>query len=184
MAIVILIIFFALLVWALLSIVIWSIRNGISPTPTSTKAMPALLKNLPEEIHGTVYELGSGWGSLAFALAKRYPHHQVVAIESSPVPFWISKAMALFLQPPNLVLIRKNFFEIPLRDAGLVVCYLYPGAMEALKPKLEAELPSGAWVISNTFAVPGWTYEKKAETEDLYHDSIYCYLIKTKRNST
>lgn len=180
MAMVILIIFFALLVWALLSIVIWSIRNGISPTPTSTKATHILLKNLPNEVHGTVYELGSGWGFLAFAIAKRYPHHKVVGIESSPVPFWISKVIAWFLQPQNLVLIRKNFFDIPIHDAGLVVCYLYPGAMEALKPKFEAELPPGAWVLSNTFAVPGWTHEKKAETEDLYHDSIYCYLIKPK----
>ncbi len=32
-----------------------------------------------------------------------------------------------------------DFFNVDLKDAGLVVCYLYPGAMERLKDKFEKD---------------------------------------------
>ena len=131
------------------------------------------MQQLPPNLEGTVYELGSGWGTLALPLAKHLPHCHVVGIESSPIPFWVSRALAY--KQANLTFRREDFFEASLEDATLVICYLYPGAMEKLKEKFDRELRSGAWVISHTFAIPGWTPWRLEKVPDLYRTKIYIY---------
>lgn len=166
-----------LLLWTMLSIVIWSLYNGISPMPTSFKAKKCLFDHLPKEVCGTIYELGSGWGTLALPLARRYPHCQVVGFESSPFPFWISLARQHLSRLKNLSLRRQNFFQANLSDAELIVCYLYPGAMAKLKMKFHVELKPGTWIISNTFAIPGWNPQEVYEIEDIYRTKIYVYRV-------
>lgn len=160
----------------LISIVLGSIRSGISPMPTSPKVKNLLFsKALPSQIQGTIYELGTGWGTLAFPLAKRFPHSQVIGYESSPVPYWISVGLSWVIQNNNLRLVKQDFFQADLHDAALVICYLYPAAMSKLKQKFEKELPPGTWVISNTFAIPGWEPFEIHHVNDLYHSKIFVY---------
>lgn len=160
---------------AILLIVAWTWYNGIGPTPSSTKAKKSLLAMIPANFSGVIYELGSGWGTLAFALAKRYPHCQVVAYENSVVPLLYSRLYHVFYRYDNLKFIWKNFFDAPLCEADLVVCYLYPGAMRALKPVFEQHLKDGAWVLTHTFAVPTWQPVRISKVEDLYQTKIYLY---------
>ena len=49
--------------------------------------------------------------------------------------------------------------------------------MADLKPKLEAELKTGAYVLSNTFAVPGWRPEAVRRADDLYATTVYLYRM-------
>ncbi|NGX42362.1 MAG: hypothetical protein K940chlam7_00642 [Chlamydiae bacterium] len=175
--ILILLFFFGLLAWIVGSIVIWSIRNGISPMPTSRKAKKSLLFLLPRDLKGKVYELGSGWGTLAFLLAKALTKCQIIGYELSTFPYFISKLRQWPQRLPNLTLVRGDFFSIPLDDASLIVCYLYPGAMRRLKSKFEKELKPGTWVISNTFAIPGWEPMRIEETGDIYRSKIYLYRV-------
>ena len=170
-------IFFAVFFAIVGSIVIWTVKNGISPMPTSRKVGRLLLEAIPADLSGGVYDLGSGWGTLALSLAKRLPHCSVVGIESSPIPFWASKGLAW--GQANLFFRREDFFTVPLDGAALVVCYLYPGAMRRLKEKFERELRGGTWVISHTFAIPGWTPWRVAEVSDLYKTRIYIYRSPT-----
>lgn len=171
------ILLFALLAGVVLSVVYWSLRNGISPMPTSPKAKQCLISLLPNDLDGKIYELGSGWGTLLFPLAKHYPDCPAIGIENSHLPFMASKAMLFLKRLPNVKLERKDFFTVPLNDAKLVVCYLFPGAMERLKEKFEKELAPGTWVVSNTFAVPGWTPYAAVDVCDLYRTKIYLYKI-------
>lgn len=158
------------------SIVHHSIKNGISPMPTSNKAKHAIFSLLPD-INGKIYELGSGWGTLAFPLAKYYPKSQVIALESSSIPLYLSKFLQTFIKRPNLVFLRNDFFDVDLGNAQLIVCYLYPGAMLHLKDKFERELSPGTYIISNTFAIPEWKPLKVIETNDLYHSKVYLYKV-------
>lgn len=170
---------FLIIFLALISIVISSVRNGISPMPTSLKTKIQLFEALPSpsQINGTIYELGSGWGTLAIPLAKQYPQSQVIAYETSPVPYWVSRTLGYFIlnTHTHLSLVRQDFFQADLNDAALIICYLYPGAMSKLKDKFEKELRSGTWIISNTFAVPGWQPFKVYTVNDLYHTKIFVY---------
>lgn len=161
-------IFFLILIVAALSIVFYAVRLGITPMPSSGKAVRAIEGLLPKHVEGAVYELGVGWGTLLKSLNR---YENVRAIELSPIPF----AAAWLIAGKNVEVVWEDFFKKDLSDAGLVVCYLYPGAMEKLKEKFERELKEGCWVISNTFAVPGWEPEKVVVLEDWYRTKVYLY---------
>jgi trans-aconitate methyltransferase len=158
------------------SLVFWTVKNGISPMPTAPRAKHAIISVLPA-VNGSVYELGSGWGTLVFPLADHYPNCQVTGIESSPIPYWVSRLQQLFYSYPNLAIERADFFHYDLSGAQLIVCYLYPEAMRQLKYKFQKELQPGAWVVSNTFAIPGWIPEKVVTLDDLYHTKVYLYHL-------
>jgi hypothetical protein len=159
-----------------ITIIGFSLYIGISPMPTSSRVKNLLFANLPQIVEGIIYELGSGWGTLAMPLARVFPQCTIQAIEISPIPWLISKIFGNFYS--NLILKRKNFFDLTLEDASLVVCYLYPKAMKQLKYKFEKELPKGCFVISNTFAIPGWIPLSTLTADDFYRSRIYIYKVE------
>ncbi|WP_225409510.1 class I SAM-dependent methyltransferase [Stigmatella hybrida] len=165
----------ALLLGGMLSIVLFTLRTGISPMPTSGRVRRELLALLPEGLEGTVLELGSGWGTLAFALADACPQAQVVGFELSPLPYAFGRLRQWLAPRRNLRLVRRDFFHASFAEASLVVCYLFPEAMRRLAPKLTQELPRGAFILSHTFALRGWTPRRTAVTADLYRTPVYLY---------
>jgi len=170
-------IFIALLFLVLASIVFWSLKNGISPMPTSRKAKNTILAFIPKKFSGRIYELGSGWGSLVIPLGKEFPESTITGYETSPIPYAISKMWVKLSGLHNIQLKRADFFETPLEDAAIVVCYLFPGAMRKLKGKFENELKPGTLVITNTFAIPGWQPLQVTNTQDLYNTKVYLYKV-------
>ena len=164
------------LVVALVLVVVYTLRTGVSPMPTGAAAMTALLDVLPPDPGGTVFELGAGWGGLASALARRYPTRPVIGYELSPVPWLVAKARRRLTGPTNLTLKRADFLRADLSPAGLMVCYLCPTGMARLRPKLEAELRPGSVVVSHFFAVPGWHPEQPVtRAADAGRSPIYLY---------
>jgi hypothetical protein len=162
---------------AAVSIIVHGVRVGITPTPSGRKARQVLLAQVSTAQTGEVHELGAGFGGLARALARRCPGAEVIAWESSWVPFTWAAVVQRVRPLPNLRLHRADFFTAPLAQARLVVCYLFTGAMRRLDPKLRAELPAGAQVLSSTFALHGWTAEATVRADDLYRTPIYCYRL-------
>ncbi|MEM7175025.1 MAG: methyltransferase [Chlamydiota bacterium] len=159
-------IFFAALV------VVFTLKNGVSPMPTSVKVRNELIDHLPALKKKVIVDLGSGWGHLLFPLSKRYPSCKVIGYENSPLPYWFS---SFFNHHHNVKVVRQNFFETSLCHADLVICYLFPKGMEKLKEKLQQELPAGSLVVSHTFAIPGWEPTKVIQVKDLYQSPIYFY---------
>lgn len=151
---------------------------GITPTPTSTKVKKQILHLLPKNIRGEIVELGSGWGTLAFALARQFPCNAVRGYEISLIPYLLSLGVAHWFSYPNLRLIREDFFNVSLTQASLVVCYLYPEAMMRLKVKFERELAPETYILSHTFAIPGWIPVAFARAPDLYQTPIYLYQMR------
>lgn len=171
------ILFFLIFILMVGSVVIWSIRNGISPMPTSSRVKKCLMENLPDNITGTVVEMGSGWGTLAFPIAKKLPHCHIIGYENSPVPFMFSKLRHLLFPMINLKLYYRDFYPGSLQEVSMVVCYLFPSAMRRLKVKFEKELKPGTWVVSHTFAIPGWKPKEVHIADDIYQTKIYLYQI-------
>ena len=160
------------------SIFVVTVVNGISPMPSSGKVL-TVIKNIIGElsVRGTVIELGSGWGSLGFPLAKKFPDIHIIGYENSPAPYLFCEGMNLIYQRKNISFILGNFFRDSFGGADAVVCYLHREAMTKLKPKMERELRPGCFVISNTFAVPGWKPLKIIEVNDIYRTKVYLYKI-------
>jgi len=156
----------------------YTLVTGAPPTPTSPKVKAAMLSLLPEDVEGAIFELGSGWGTLAFPLARRYPRTRVAAYELSPVPWAFARARHMLTSLPNLEILRADYHTAPLGEAGLVVVYIHRPAMVKLKAKLEAELRPGAVVLSNFFSIPGWTPQKETTAGDLYRSKVFLYRVE------
>jgi hypothetical protein len=164
-------------VCATVLIVAFSVFNGISPMPSSRKALAAVLELIKEaDTGGSIVDLGSGWGTLCFAVAAAFPDREVCGYENSPVPYIYCLLINALVRRRNLRFVRRNFYAVPLHEAGLVLCYLYSGAMVRLKSKFENELRAGTVVVSNTFAVPLWKPRGVVELRDMYRSKTYLYV--------
>ncbi|MDX2015654.1 MAG: methyltransferase [Myxococcaceae bacterium] len=156
------------------SIIIGSLRLGISPMPSSAVARRAMLSLVPAEVTGEVHELGCGWGGLALALARTAPRARVIAWEASLVPYLVSSLRARGV--PNLEVRHGDFLRADLSRADVLVCYLFTGGMRALSDKLVRERPGAALcVVSNTFALHGWAPRETVVVDDLWRSRVYRY---------
>jgi hypothetical protein len=160
-----------------------TLSTGASPVPTTRRMRKALLTLLPEHLPRNsgeiIYELGSGWGGLAFAVAKKYPETTVVGYEVSLLPWLFSCVRILFLPQDNLHFKLSNFLNRDLSNGILVVCYLLPKPMEKLRIKLETELKLGSLVVSNTFAFRGWQPIDDQIADDIYASHVFLYEVKS-----
>ncbi|WP_062270106.1 hypothetical protein [Endozoicomonas arenosclerae] len=157
------------------SIVFWSVRLGITPTPSTSKIKQSLEALLPDKVDGTIFEAGSGFGGLLILLSSKYPEKTIVGIERSPIPFWISKIRCLHLK--NVSIYLEDFHKSEWKNAGLIVCYVYPGGMEKLSEAFKKYLRDECIVLSHTFRLPGWQPECILKANDLYKSPIYLYRV-------
>ena len=160
-----------------ISIVHYTLRFGISPMPSSSDVRKELLNFLPPLDSGPIYELGSGFGTLAIPLAQQYPNLQIKGFEVSPVPYWIARVRARYLGLDNLQFVRKDFLSTDLSQAQLLVSYLYPEGMKKIAEKLLIKQRPKQYFLSHTFALPGYEPLKSGRASDLYRSPIYLYEI-------
>lgn len=166
----------AIAVLALVSIVWSTLRFGISPMPSSRAVTKALLTLLSPTQDGAVHELGAGWGTLAFAIARHCPRARVIAHEGSLFPFAFCWLRSKLTPRANLELRFGDFMKADLSQAAGVVTYLWTGGMQALAPKFEAELKPGAFVLSHTFEWRGRTAVETHTAADLYRTKLFRYV--------
>ena len=126
---------------------------------------------------GTIIDLGSGWGNFVIPIAKRYPQRQIVGYEMSLLPYLTSTLIKHVLGLKNLTLYRQNFLNANLSTASVLVCYLFPAAMEKVKNKLMLEKPAAEFLISNNFALPLYQFDKMIQINDFYKSPIYLYKL-------
>ena len=169
---------------AVASVLGWYLLTGTPPLPSSPAVKQAILAALPDKLEGTVYDLGSGWGGMAFTLARRYHGCRVVGFEVSPLPWVISRLRLLLKPTPNLQFRFRNFQKVSQEDAVLVVCYLGPRAMEQLKLKLEAELKPDTLVLSIFFRVPDWRPASEHMVPDMHKTPVYLYRVRDKNKTS
>ena len=166
---------------------LWStLRTGISPMMSSGKASRAMLAAIDDSIdrcaRGPLIDLGSGWGTLIIAVAKKYPQHQVIGYELSWLPWIFSMLWKYRLGLDNLTIYRKNFNHADLNHAGILFCYLFSDAMQALKEKLKRERLTEVIVVSNTFALPSCEPTTTIQLDDFHRANIYLYHWQPKNN--
>ncbi len=103
-----------------------------------------------------IYELGSGWGPLVMDAAKLFPAARVIGVEFSFLAAHFSRFRAFLFDRKNVEIRRNDFFKENLGDADLIIFYMLEVILERLSPKMIAELPKGAIIVSNTFTIKGW----------------------------
>ncbi|MGF7049536.1 SAM-dependent methyltransferase [Paenibacillus sp. DS2015] len=163
---------------AVLSIVYVSLRNGISPMPSTApvrQVVTAEIKRITNR--KSIVEAGSGFGTLAIHMGKYHTDSQIIGLENSRIPLWISKLLARMDNRTNVTFLRRDLYTYSYKDADLVVCYLYPGAMKRLTSIWSKGLNPGAQVISVCFAIPDWEPDRVTICKDIYHTKVYIYTV-------
>ena len=185
----------AITLLAATSLVYCGWRNGITPMPSSRKAKDALVKTTVEELRqvktnpAVVVEVGSGWGGVALSLAARLPQAGIHGYENSPFPYLISRLRAKLAGYSNLNLHFGDYRRAPLTSSDILVCYLFPGGMQdiarlitqqAVEPyeRTNSTIPveqTAPIIISNTFALPDHTPDRRIQSGDTSLSIIYVY---------
>jgi hypothetical protein len=169
------IVLIACIVVAGILIVLTSMKTGISPSPSSGKAVRAMLTAIEDSELGPIVDLGSGWGTLVIAFAGKYPQRQVIGYELSLVPWLFSSIRKSVSQLNNLTLYRKDFRNADLSHVSVLTCYLFPGGMDSLKEKLERDNITEVLIVSSTFALPSSEPTRVIQLNDMYRTPIYLY---------
>ena len=136
-----------------------------------------MMKLVDDTGSGAIIDLGSGWGNFVIRIAKRNPQRQIVGYELSLLPWLMSTLLKKVFGLKNLTLYRQNFYSANLSGASVLVCYLYPEAMNRIKNKLLIEQPNVDFLISNNFALPSWQVYKVVLLNDFFKSPIYLYKI-------
>ena len=153
-----------------------AIWHGIGPMPSSPIARATIRTMIPTEVR-CICVLGSGWGSLAIDASKKCPKAQVIGIEVSFFPWLFSRIWSWLSRRKNVRLIWGNFHKQSLCEYDLILCYIHRAGMDALKEKLDTELQSGTYLLSNTFAVYGWKPIQVEKLNDLWKTRVILYQI-------
>lgn len=122
---------------------------SLSSSALAAQDVVSLLREakLPQDM--VIYEMGSGWGSLALALARAFPDAQIRGIEISPFPYLVSRLRAL--RHANVQFEWGDFNRRDLSDADAITCYLMPGKMAGVADCLDVKVRRGVLVVSIEF---------------------------------
>jgi hypothetical protein len=129
---------------------LWYGKKKNAPfVPAPDAVMDDLVAHISIKPDSVVYDLGSGDGKVLRALYEKNKTGIFVGIERGVIPHLLARIKHHGV--PNLSFKRKDFFDARISDATIVVLYLFPELMDALIPKLKAELASGTEVYSIDF---------------------------------
>lgn len=101
----------------------------------------------------TVYDLGSGFGTILIECASKF-NANAVGIELDPLRYYVSKFLIKLKGLDKKIQIRKeNFLHSDFSKATVVYVYLVPNALKRLKPKFLQELKPGTRIVSIKYEI-------------------------------
>ncbi|WP_263147262.1 class I SAM-dependent methyltransferase [Pseudomonas sp. RIT-PI-AD] len=115
----------------------------------------------------TFIDLGCGLGGALHRLARAYPAARFEGVETAPLAFCL--AWLRCLPARNCRIRYRNLWTVDLGAYDVVYCFLSPVPMPALGAKARAQMRPGAWLISNSFDIPGMPPEQTLEVRDWRH---------------
>lgn len=134
----------------------------------------ALRELVAERNIKTAFDLGSGLGGVVRALAS--VGVDAKGVEFSPVLAVLSNAMCRLTRRGRVV--RGDMWQQDLSQVDLVYVFLSPVPMPTIWQKAQAEMKSGAVLVSNSFAVPDVEPDDVWELADGRETQLFIYVIK------
>lgn len=128
----------------------------------SRRELARLLEERGE--HFAFVDLGCGPAGTLLWLARRFPQARFTGVETAPLSYAIARLRSIGQR--NCRIRYENLWRSDLAVVDVAYCFLSPAPMSALWGKARAELPAGAWLISNTFEIPGVAAQRVVELKD------------------
>jgi cyclopropane fatty-acyl-phospholipid synthase-like methyltransferase len=131
--------------------------------PTPSDVVEAMLELAEVTASDVVYDLGSGDGRIPIMAAEKFGARAVgIEINRVLVQDAIQNASNAGVSD-RVRFLTQDLFEANLSEATVVTLFLLESLNERLRPKLLAELPPGARIISHEFGMGDWIPEKSIE---------------------
>jgi SAM-dependent methyltransferase len=146
--------------WAQLTYEAPPTTDGGPFVPTPWEIVDEMLKLAEIRPDDVVYDLGSGDGRLVIAAAERRGARGV-GIERHPD--LVVRAREIAAQrglADRVKFVEGDVLDADVRGATVVFMYLLPRLVAQLVPKLRAELPVGARIVSHDYPLEPWKPDK------------------------
>jgi hypothetical protein len=148
--------------------------TGVPHYPSSRLMYDAVATQLPADRSFSFIDLGSGYGSMLFYLAQKFPQAQFTGYEISVWPFLFSRLRAA--RHPNVSIHFSSFWELNFGDFDFVYAFLAPAPMPKLWTKASSEMKSGSTFMTSSFPVPT-PCDQKIEVGDYRGCVLYIHLV-------
>lgn len=142
---------------------------------SNQKTVGALAELLAERGPSRVLDLGAGIGSTTVPLADNFPDSHFTGVENAPLTWLVGRVFSL--GRPNISWRWEDMWQVKLNDYDVVYAFLSPVPMPRLWEKIQAEMPPGSLLISNSFPVPGAVPSQVIEVACTPSRPLYCYKI-------
>lgn len=129
-----------------------TLREPIPFYPTRPKVYQELADIVAKRKVQRFVDLGSGFGSVLFALAPLFPETTFIGYEIGIFPFTLARIRSWW--HPNVGFIGKSLWDADLGSFDCIYAFLSPPPMAALEEKLLKEMNSSANFITNSFPLP------------------------------
>jgi ribosomal protein L11 methylase PrmA len=121
----------------------------------------------------TVYDLGCGDGRLVVAAAQLGA--RAVGFEIHPRRLELCRINAAKARVTDRVrFVEQDLFEVAFHKATVVMLYLLPELNLRLRPRLLAELPGGARIVSHSHDMGDWQPERVVKVRKSF---IYVWVV-------
>ena len=124
--------------------------------PTAPDVVEAMLRLADVRVGEVVYDLGCGDGRIVIAAVREFGARGV-CVDIDPRRIVESRENARRAGVEERIrFLNQDLFETDLRDADVVMLFLYPDVNLKLRPKLLRELKSGTRVVSHWHDMGDW----------------------------
>jgi SAM-dependent methyltransferase len=155
--------------------------NSLAPyIPSPQIIVERMLELATVQPGETVYDLGSGDGRVLITAVQQF-HARAVGVEIVPeIARKASDRIARLGLQNQARVIQGDIRDADLSGADVVTMYMTTDTNDLLRPKLEKSLKPGTRVVSYSFKVPGWKYNKLDESDPYGNGrkhAIYLYVM-------
>jgi precorrin-6B methylase 2 len=146
---------------------------GVGYVTTPHEVVNEMLRLAAVTRDDVVYDLGSGDGRIVIAAARTFGA-RAVGVEIDPKLVRESEQNARTAGVSDRVsFVEKDLFQVDLREATVVTCFLLPGLNEMLAPKLMEEVRPGARIVSHMYEMGEWQPDKTVRVGE---STIYLWV--------
>lgn len=150
--------------------------------PADAEGIRAMCTAVSLKGNESVIDLGSGWGTMIFYLARNYPDLQIAGIELNGVLHVIAQLKRwLLYRNSKIALLHGDAASVSLGAFDVVFLFmLSPFVNRVLVPKFERELRKGTRIVSYVFPMKSSKFEEKKLLipSNGWRSAIYVYTKK------
>ena len=154
--------FFLLCVGFFLYTAVKLFQTRVPLISTEKKVREAMLNLAKIGEKQIIYELGSGFGILLRQASAEHPQNTFIGYELLRPAVWIARILNK-IQSQKALFHIQDFFTADLKDADVILAYLWPSIMDRIYEEIWPHLKPGTKIISHSFAIKSLQPEKMVQ---------------------